>query len=276
MILFVVAGCTAPIVVEEKAEEPVKEVVPDEGTAVQEKVVEEPAEEPVEEPVEAPVVEPEPTIIVKTGEEPQGEVPPAPIPSQKAAPSGELDEEIAFILSRADEKITSYKFTYAAPPQNLARDVWYIKGTRIKVELFNENWIRHDEYFDTIYIDTAKKTAVAYCQRPKTPQCAGPDVEFPVDYEEVMIMTPYQWIKTIPQQVEKVSTEMLWDRKVTVLRYMEGGAEFKQWVDNFAGLPLKVQKKEPGKDLVEWGFRYLSVNSLGDEDLEKNRILQSD
>jgi len=284
VLMFLLAACGTPeaepdVQVEEvkPASEVQEKVVEDKLKEIEEKIQE--VEEKLEDVKEAKADKPEeePQIVIKSGEDKEEEVetavPPAPIPSQPKAVEGDVDEDILLLLNRADEKITSYKFTYAAPPQNLARDVWNLKGTRIKVELFDENWITHDEYFDTIYFDTAKKTAVGFCQHPKTARCADVDKEYDVDYEEAMIKTPYQWVKSIPLAgVEKVSTEMLWDRKVSVLRYMEGEKEYKQWVDNFAGLPVRVQEKEVGKDPVIWDFRYLSVNGISDSDLEIKRL----
>jgi len=283
VLLFLIAACTTPVEPTQEVEEPeptieVKETVVEEKLkAIEEKigVVEDKIEDVEESKVDKPI---EPTVIIKSGEkdeqEAESEVPPAPMPTQPEASFGEMDDDIKYLLGRADEKIKSYKFTYAAPPLNLARDVWYIKGTRLKVDLFEENWVTLGEYFDTIFIDTAKKTAVGYCQSPKTTRCADAKERYEQDYEEVMITTPYQWVKQIPNQVEKVSTEMLWDRKVTVLKYMLNGKEYKQWIDNFAGLPLKVQEKQEGKDPIQWGFRYLSVNSVSDDDLEFKKIYQ--
>jgi len=274
MILFI-AGCSVAVEDATTEEKP----VPEPTTQVQEKVVEEPVKEPVvEEKVSEPVVEPEPTVIVNSGEEKElaseSEIPPAPTSTKPKVFSGELDEDVKELLSKADEKITSYQFTYAGPPDNLARDVWNIKGTRIKVELFDENWISHDEYYDTVYIDTVKKTAVGYCQNPRTARCADKDKEFDVNYEGIMIKTPYQWVKSLQTPVEILGTEMLYDRKVTVLRYMDGEKEYKQWVDSFAGLTTRVQIKEPGKDPVKWEYRYLAINSVRDSDLEMKQVYQ--
>jgi len=269
VVVFVVAACVAPAEqpVAEPTPEPAPQEVKEKVTKVQEKPTEEAPDEDTKEEVKeaAPA---EPSVIIKSKEE-TVDVPTAPSPEAAPVPTKNMDEDIAALLNKADQKIKSYKFLLAAPPENLARDWWLLKGTRIKIELFDENWLNNEEYFDTIFLDTAKKTAVGACISRKTVRCASSDKEFDVDYEEAVITTPYQWVKKIPLEVEKVSTEMLWDRKVTVLRYMDGDTEIKQWVDNFAGLPVKVQITAPGKEdrPTTWQFRDLSVNSVGDKEV---------
>jgi len=82
-----------------------------------------------------------------------------------------------------------------------------------------------------------------------------------------MVETPYQWMKSI-QFGQIIGSEMLWDRKTEVVQYNIDGIEYKQWIDGFSGLPVKVMIDEPGKDPIYYEFRDLAINSVSDEMLK--------
>ena len=87
----------------------------------------------------------------------------------------------SFLNKRADKKIKSYSYTLAPPPDQLARDKWSVKGTKIKVELYDDNYVEPDTYFDTIFIDSETKTADGYCLSQRTTRCAEPGQHFDLD-----------------------------------------------------------------------------------------------
>ena len=188
-------------------------------------------------------------------------------------PAESLSPELEALLGKADEKVKNikgksggYQFFYAPPPDNLARDMWFIKGNKIVVKLYEENVVQADLNYDTIYLDTSAKTAEAYCEDERSPRCPDKNKQFSVDYNEVMIKTPYQWLKEI-KTGEIVSGEMLWDRKVEVVEYTEGNTVYKQWIDGFSGLPVKVRIGR-GPDAEEYQFRDLAVNTVIEAQLE--------
>lgn len=289
MILMFVVACTPAQTKDKQIEEKIEEVSGDvpstePSTSVEEKIQEieqkiDDVEEKVQSVDESKVDKPkEPSVIVESGEkeekEAEAEVPPAPVADSTKQLSDEMSDEVKELITKADNKVTSYQFTLAEPPLNLARDVWKVKGTRIKVQLYDDNFVTPGTYFDSIYIDTAKKIAKGFCESQKTVRCADPDQVFDLDYDEVMIKTPYQWVKSIKAPAELISTEMLWDRKVMVVQYMEDGVRIKQWIDGFSGLPVKIELKQEGKDPIEWGFRYLAINNVLDKELEMVQKMQ--
>ena len=203
--------------------------------------------------------------------------PPPPAPTtitEVDKPAESLSPELEALLGKADEKVKNikgksggYQFLYAPPPGNLARDKWFIKGNKIVVKLYEENVVQAYLNYDTIYLDTSAKTAEAYCEDKRSPRCPDKNKQFSVDYNEVIIKTPYQWLKEI-KTGEIVSGEMLWDRKVEVVEYTEGNTVYKQWIDGFSGLPVKVRIKRSGQDPEEYQFRDLAVNTVIDSQLE--------
>ena len=200
--------------------------------------------------------------------------PPAPTTiAEVDKPAESLSPELEALLGKADEKVKNikgrsggYQFLYAPPPGNLARDTWFIKGNKIVVRLYEENVVQAGINYDTIYLDTSAKTAEAYCEDERSPRCPDKNKQFSVDYNEVIIKTPYQWMKEI-KTGEIVSGEMLWDRKVEVVEYTEGNTVYKQWIDGFSGLPVKVRIGR-GPDAEEYQFRDLAVNTVIEAQLE--------
>lgn len=200
---------------------------------------------------------------------------PAPIAiEEEVPPTPAISPELQVLLDKADDKIKNivgrsggYAFLYAPPPDNLARDRWYVKGDKIRVELYEENVIQYDINYDTLYIDTSAKTVVAYCEDERSPRCPDPDKVFYPEYDDVMILTPYQWLKEIPGG-EIVGSEMLWDRKIQVVSYEVDDVYYKQWLDIFSGLSVKVLIEAPGEDRVEYQFRDLAINTVTDDMLE--------
>ena len=223
-------------------------------------------------PQAEPSAEPEPEAKVaeKTVQEP-----PAPTTiTEPEAPKTDLSPALQTLINKADEKIKNiagksggYQFLHAPPPDNLARDEWFIKGNKITIKMYEQNVIEQTINYDTVYIDTETKTVVAYCEDERSPRCPDSSVEFSVNYDDVMIKTPYQWLKEI-KGGEITGSEMLWDRKMEVVSYTVGGINYKQWVDGFAGIPVKVLVDEPGEDPVYYEFRELAINSVTDDILE--------
>lgn len=277
LLVLLIVGCQNVEKVSEVQKPPVEPSVEEGVTTVEEVVIEDQPTEP--EVVEAPEeVEPEPkstaeeepvVVVEPTPEEvpkkTEAEVPPAPISEEESMADGEMSEEIKSILVKADKKVKSYSFTYAPPPGNLARDVWKIKGNKIKVELFDDNYVTPDTYYDTVFIDTTKKTAIGVCVSQRTTRCAEQNQRFDLDYDSIIITTPYQWLKSI-KYAEMFGSQMIYDRIVSVVAYETAGKKYKQWIDDFSGLPVKVSIKDGFKETF-YDFRYLAVNNVEDADL---------
>lgn len=173
-----------------------------------------------------------------------------------------LSAEAMKLLARADEKVKSYDFMYAPPPDNIPRDKYYIKGTILKVELFDRGWFDPNTHMTSIYIDTKAKSAAGFCEDTRVTHCPEPERRFPISYETYLIKTPYQWLKEI--QFGKMSEgEKISDRFTKKISYVKNNMFVEQWLDSFSGLPLRVKVVNATGEFV-YDFRNLNINSVND------------
>lgn len=244
LLVLLLLACGKGDLVDDAPELPVNEGEP----AAEEPVEEEPkSAEPAEttEPVEKVVKESEPEPEVEVKEK-------------------ENSPEVKALLQRYESKVTSYEFYYAPPPDNLARDHYFLNGDRVKIELFEENFQQNDDYFDTIYLNLEKKTAKKYCVNGGV-LCKefkqGQDVSF----DEYNMQWPHEYIDQI-EHASITGSETLYDRRTMKLSYELGGLQHYAWVDEYSGLPVRIQKGET-KDDPKWEFRELGINSVAEEDV---------
>ncbi len=173
--------------------------------------------------------------------------------------------DVEAVLERSREKVTSYEFYLAPPPDNLARDKYKVKGTKVKVELYEVNAYNPEEYFDTLYLDYAKRTAWSYCLRKDSIQCSGVRDGKQVPFDKVAIKLPMQYLAEIAG-AKKIGSETLYDRQTVKLSYEVNGEPYTTWVDQYSGLPVRVVIGD-ARDAPKWEFRELAINALFDEDV---------
>lgn len=191
---------------------------------------------------------------------------PAEAPTEtKKAPSTEVTAEVKEILERADKKVKSFSYYYSEPPTLTAADKFFVKGTKMMIKLYEPQQFDKRIYFDTVYLDTAAKTAVAYCEDPSDVRCPDKSREFDVDYDDYFRKTPYMWVKEITY-AQKIGEEQLDQRDVDTLQYEEGGKTVTVWVNTFYGLAQKVVVEQGGSEHMCL-FTDLNVNKLDDKDV---------
>ena len=181
-------------------------------------------------------------------------------------PSVAMSTDLKKILLRADAKVKSYEFYYSPPPDNLPRDRYYVKGNKIHIVGYRVNVVKNAEYYDNLYIDVGAKTARAFCLGADM-RCRKMGKEFAVDYDDVMIKLPYQWVKEISYG-DIAGSEQLFDRQTKKVVYDKDGIRYSQWIDEFSGLPLRVKVEAPGKNAETFEFKDLAINSVLDDQLE--------
>lgn len=268
MLVVLIMGCAPQTAAPTEPTPEVKEVVPepkDEPAPAQTTVVEKAGQPAPSTPTDdsTVIVEKQPETITPES----GDVPAAPSTVKEETVSSEISPQVKDLLERADRKVKSYSYTLAPPPDQLARDKWMVRGSKVRVELFDDNYVEPDTYFDNIFIDTSAKTAVGVCLSQRTTRCAEAGQEFEVAYDDVMVKTPYQWLKSVSGTPKIISTELLYDRKMDVIEYKSGGKTIRQWIDQFSGLPVRVQVGEDKNSRTE--FRYLAINSVTEEEIAK-------
>ena len=130
--------------------------------------------EPVQEETQvAPtqeVVVKQPKVEVKE-DEPASTAVSAPATPKKAEPTPEpakaestLSPKLANLLSLADKKVKSVRYSYNEPPFNTGDNVWYVKGNKVKIELFESDKTYIEKKYNVVYLnmDTKKSGRILY------------------------------------------------------------------------------------------------------------------
>ncbi len=232
---------------------------------------EKPAEEVTKEVVkEEPVVGRKPPVRALPSERVDEGVVPAPSEpvSQPSEPS--VSPELRDLLERADAKVSNLKYLFGGTDTgNLFTDGYAIKGTKLVIYKYKEDYYVREGYYDTVFVDTVAKTAVGCCIQPA--RCISHNVDntgkkFDVDYASLNIpKTPYQWTKEVKSGTI-VGPQTFNSRSVTYVKSVrDDGAEVQLWIDDTYGVPHKVVVVKDGQE-KKYQFNDMTFNSLKDAD----------
>jgi uncharacterized protein YneR/predicted small secreted protein len=180
------------------------------------------------------------------------------IPARTAQLSGELKE----LMDKA-KTVESLKYYYQS---NDNVNFWvYVKGNKIKQE-FSFEMIDNENY-DTVYLDTDKKTAVVYCEDDNTFYCEDHTLHLEVNYNDYITKTPFDILELIRSGDVKSGT--LLDGKETVIyeTKTKEGYDMKIWLWTYKGIPVKYELYD-GNEKIKWvNYQTLSVNDVSSSDL---------
>lgn len=156
--------------------------------------------------------------------------------------SAQMSPMLKELLSKADYKVKSYKYLLTEPPLNRALNTYYVKGDKIKIQLFEENAYKLGEYYDTVFLDRANHRATARCENDKRCITSGQDYTkqvFEVDYNKYNTKTPSEWLKEITY-AEIIGPEVFDSKSTTKIRSVQSGKTTDMWIHNTYGLPVQV------------------------------------
>lgn len=199
------------------------------------------------------------------------------VPEKKEEPKDELaglDPQIKDLVSRADEKVKSYSFLYGGPETNfIFKDTYIIKGDKIKVQKYEEDYYVRANETTHVYLDTAEQTATGCCEtraRCLTPNDDYTKAKYVFDFAELnakLPKTPYQWLKEIPSTAKVKGSETFNTRSITVISYeKEDGSTVHMKLDDTYGLPHQVVITDGENEIGKYQFNDLNFNSWKDED----------
>lgn len=199
----------------------------------------------------------------------QVELPPSPTENKIIIEkSRKLSPELRELLQKADNEVKSTSYLYAESPGNIGFDTYFVKGTKIKIALFEKNDYNVEDYFNIVYLDAVEKTAHGTCENKKrclTKIADNTKKVYTLDYDEYRTKTPYEWIKDI-EYAEILGYEMINNKAVTKIRFEQNEIETEMWVDNRYGLPHKIIVKYNG-DEKTYSFKNLLANTVKDSDV---------
>lgn len=255
LLVLLVACATTTVKTEEKedvktAEEP-KEV---EKQTVSEKVVETKKEAA-------------PTDKVDTEAAPS----PEPVKKETKEPAKTIPTVIKDIISRADTKLTSIVYLYgSAEHEGRFLNTYHVRGDKIKVKLYEDNYYVQADYFDTVYLDTSLKTATGRCENRR--RCMSSQLDntvkvFPATYDDYRRKTPYEWLQDITAGAEMIGPEVVDKRSVQKIEYPKKDHKVEMWIDKMYGVPLQVKIIYPNEEEEMYQFTNVQFNTLKEEDV---------
>ncbi len=226
----------------------------------------------------APVQPPAPAAPVPAAQPAQpvvqpaapAEIPPAPI-AVPAEPTPVISRELEDLLKRADQRLKSYQYLELIIPTKKQPDMIYVKGTKIKIKLYEYDPYIPENYLDHIYLDTATKSIVGRCENRK--RCTWPQGDntkkdyTDLNYANYKPKTPYEWLKEIPPTARILGPEVHENRETTKLEYDRGGVKTQMWVDNSYGVPLEIQLTPSAGQKVTYKFNDMQFNTIADRDV---------
>jgi len=188
----------------------------------------------------------------------------APMPEPEPEPVKEVSSEVAKLLEvHTKRNIKSLTYFYSDPINKQSSDVFHVKGDRMVIELFEPSSYDKKTYFNTVYLDLVSEEAVAYCEAESRVLCEDPNKEFDVRFDDYVRPTPLDWINMV-EYAEKTGGEMVDSRFVNKLEFDEGGVNYALFVDEYYGLPIRVEVTG-GPEEGKYEYIDMFLNSVDDD-----------
>jgi len=232
-----------------------------------------PAAEPPAEP-ETPPSQPAPSMVA--AEETVGEEMPE-LPSRSAATEekeeveaaeeeqADVDPALKPILSLSEKKVKNYAYVYDEPPLNTGGDTWFVHEDKIKIKLQRTNLLMATYDFNYVYLDTASQKAIGYCLEDAL-RCPEGMIKYDADYDFWNRKTPHEWLAGV-SSAEKKGSKSIGDRNVQGVKTVINNRDTILWLDEFYGLPVKIDILE-GEDVIEtFNFVDIQFNSFKEDDV---------
>ncbi len=157
--------------------------------------------------------------------------------------------EVAQLLEKS-QTISSYKYILDSFKGNFYTA--YHLEEKVKKEYLSPIKFNKELYYDTVYLDENKKTAVGICQS-KTVLCEGSfNRAFNLDYNtEKIELNPLGVIRGI-NHAKEVTTQTVNGRSAVILEYQNKRGQIEQlWVDDFYGFPLRQEIFSDNEEIIE-------------------------
>ncbi len=194
---------------------------------------------------------------------------PEPEPTVKVAPTTQLPTRVQELITKSQTKIKSYKYLLSEPPENRFLNTYFIKGNKIKVKLYEGNAYVIGQWYDTIYLDRAAKTATARCEDDGRCLQPGKDYTravFEADYDTHNTKTPLEWMDQITN-AEVIGPEVVDGVSTIKIKTTQTGKIIEMWLHTTYGVPMKVKITESGQPELVYQFTDSSFNNLRDSDV---------
>lgn len=217
--------------------------------------------------VEPPKLDITPVVVNKSKE--ANLSPAAPVVETKQPAVSEATKKWE---ARIAQKVKSYQ--YIGKLQDQFHGTFYVKYPKVRVDLSTSIPVNvleaTDNVVNHIYFDMEEKTALGVCEAGFTLCKSRKGESYAVNFEDYKPQLPpdlFRIVENMPLELEQPNAEMLQDRKMTLLRYVDGKAKHSLYIDEFYGLPLKYMvEKGGGKTITE--YKSIAYNTVVDADFK--------
>jgi outer membrane lipoprotein-sorting protein len=149
----------------------------------------------------------------------------------------------------------------------------YILGDKTRKKYLEPQRLNNDVFYTDVYMDD--KTAVVVCMKTGGTCSSLYKKAYHAGYEkEELTFTIRDVLDDLPTEATTAGSSVIDNRKTTIIAYTQSGNQYKIYVDDFSGLPLKqeVRIEENGKSVLVEESRF----SLRDEITSEDVTLPSD
>lgn len=176
------------------------------------------------------------------------------------------------------KNVRSYQFKYKGTE-------YYVKGTRFKIILDAPVIVKNVKfgemqkqffYYDTIYVDRAAKTAIAFCEGHKSPvnsQCYDLklyDLAYPVPIKEYDVILPEDWLfanlNNEPNQIE--ANKYYIKGRASIFVRFETDPALELNIDPSTGLIMQADLKKGSQLVSRNEYLDLVSNEVRDVDVQ--------
>lgn len=156
----------------------------------------------------------------------------------------------------------------------------FLLGSKVKKVYTDTRYLRGDIFYDIIYMDKERKTAIGICNKPGT-TCSGIwNNAYALEYDtQEGGPTPTDILSQV-HNPQEVGSEVLMNRALTIIEYINPQERRERLsLDNYYGLPSRqvIYGSDDNEDIIEsHTFTKLSVGQVEDEDvtLSSEYVLQ--
>jgi len=189
--------------------------------------------------------------------------------------------KIRQLLDNYDEKIKNYAFVFQDPYNDGLQGEFYVRNNIIKLRYIEEGdkiglpipefnvrrllpYNYDENHITTVFLKPETLDAYGFCEKEK--RCSNVTKRFVLNYFAFETILPHQWITKI-ENARIADNTILDNKQVVVLEYNDYIYDNKLWVEEFSGLPLKVERRTTFEN-VTYVYGSMKFNRLRPEDIK--------
>lgn len=181
-------------------------------------------------------------------------------PEEQIPVDKDFSEEAQELFDKSS-KANNMRYYFVPTPEFLPDNLYYVNRENMKIVLETKIRFTDENSFDTVYLDLAGKTAIAYCEDRVSGVCPDSDKSFSVDYKDYFIDSPFVWIDMIATAELTGRTRLINGRNAVEVTFTRDGDSGTMFADSFFGVPMEVSFR--GENIE---FREMIINQQTDKD----------